>query len=292
MIKTILVAVAGTPQTGTALDTAVTLGRSFDGHLECLRIHPDPAQMLTQAAGAEMGSGMAIAEMWQALQDDDVRRTKLSREAFDKRCARDKIALLDRPTASTGLSASWREETGDEIERLVARARYNDLIVIEHPSGGGGFPPVAAGAVLIGAGRPILVAPPKSPTSLTRKIAVAWKESAESAKALTAALPLLGKAEKIVVLGVNEQTHDQPSFRRSLENVAQYLAWHGFPVESQAIELRDKTPAESMLAAAQEAGSELLVMGGYGHSRLRELIFGGFTRHALNGVPLPIFLFH
>jgi nucleotide-binding universal stress UspA family protein len=292
MMKTILVATAGTSQTGTALDTAIALGRLFDSHVECLRIHPDPAQMMAQAAGADMGSGMAVADMWQALQDDDVRHTKFARDVFDQTCAREKIALAERPTVSRGMSASWREETGDEIQQLVARARFNDVVVIEHPAGGGGFPPMSAGALLIGTGRPIMVAPPKSPTSLTRKIAVAWKDSAEAAKAIAAALPLLAKAEKIVMLGVNEGAGDLARVRLSLDNVISYLAWQGLAAERRIVELRDKPAADSMLAAADEAKADLLVMGGYGHSRLRELIFGGFTRRVLNGVGLPVFLFH
>ncbi len=292
MMKTILVAAAGTPQTRTALDTGVALARIFDAHIECLRIHPDPAQMLAQAAGADMGSGMAIADMWQALQDDDVRRTRAIREAFDEVCARDKITLTERPAPIRGMSASWREQTGDEIEQLVARARFNDLVVIEHPSGGGGLPPLSAGAVLIGAGRPILVAPPKSPSSLTRVVAIAWKDSAEAAKAIAVAMPILAKAEKIVVLGVNEVSAELPRFRRSLDNAVNYLAWQGLPADSRVIELRDKPPSDALLAAAQEANADLLVMGGYGHSRLRELIFGGFTRHVLNGAALPVLLFH
>jgi nucleotide-binding universal stress UspA family protein len=292
MFKTILVNVAGTSQTKTALDTAIALGRPFGAHIECLKVHPDPAQVLAQAAGIDMGSGLVLPELWQSLRDDDVRRTKSAREAFDKVCDRETVVSAERAGTVRGMSAFWREETGDEVDQVVARARFNDLIVIEHPSGGGGFPPMSAGAVLFGAGRPMLVAPPKSPSNLTGKIAIAWKDTAEAARALAAALPMLSKAAEVVVFGVNESVGHPEHLKASLENVVYYLAWHGIPAQRCVVEVDDETAADSMLAAVQDAKADLLVMGGYGHSRLRELIFGGFTRRVLNGVPLPVLLIH
>jgi nucleotide-binding universal stress UspA family protein len=292
MLKTILVTVAGTAQTRPALDTAIVLGRAFGAHIECLRIHPDPGQVLAQAAGVDMGSGLVVPEMLQAFREEDARRTTAARNAFEKICDRETIVLADRAGAVKGMSAAWLERTGDEVEEVVARAHFNDLVVVEHPSGGGGFPPLAAGSVLFGSGRPMLVAPPKSPSTVTGKIAVAWKDSPESTKALAAALPLLSRAAEVLVIGVDEDRRHRSQLSISLDNVIGYLGWHGIPALRCVVEPSEDSAAESMLAAAHEAKADLLVMGGYGHSRLRELIFGGFTRHVLNGVSLPVLLAH
>ena len=292
MIKTILVAAAGTTQTKAALDTAIILARSFEAHVECLRVHSDPAQMLAQAAGADMGTSMVVADMWQALQDDDQKRTKAARDVFDDVCLREKVGLLDRPGAAPALSASWREETGDEAAILVRRARFNDLVVVEHPAGGGGFTPNGGGTVVQGSGRPVLIAPPESPKRLPRTIAVAWKDTPEAARAVMAAMPLLAKAERIVLVSVNEDGAAAAPLRLSLQNATDHLRWHGFTVEARYVEGGGKNGPDALLASLADAKVDALVMGGYGHSRFREFIFGGFTRRVLTGVTLPVFLFH
>lgn len=290
-MKTILVSVAGTNQTANAIDTGVALGRLLEAHVECLRVHPDPAQTVAQASAVDMGTSMIIGDLMQALQDRDKRETKRARDAFDAACAREKVRLADRPIADRGITASWREDTGDELSVLVARARFNDLTVIENPTSGA-FPPGSAGAILIGSGRPLLVSPPTSPKSIASRVVIAWKNTAEAARAVTAALPILARAQTVVVLGVTESEDDEASLRLSLQNVTDYLAWHKIRAESRTVASAGQLPEDAMLAAMPTQDADLLVMGGYGHSRLRELVFGGFTRRVLKGVTFPVLLVH
>lgn len=291
-MKTILVIASGTPQTPNALETGAALARSLQAHLECFKIHPDPAQTLAQASAADMGSSTIIAELMQALEDEDRRHTKRARETFDTLCAREKIPLAERPTTSTGITASWREETGDELSAAIGRARFNDLIVTENHAEGAGFPPGSAGALLIGGGRPLLIAPPSSPKTVASNVVIAWKDTAEAARALAVALPIIARAQKVVVLGVLESNHDAARLGLSLQSVVDYLAWNRIQAESRAVPTAGHAPEEALLAALQTQGADLLVMGGYGHSRVREMIFGGFTRRVLSGIGLPVLLCH
>jgi nucleotide-binding universal stress UspA family protein len=291
MFKTILVPAAGSSQTNVALETAAVLGEKFNAHIECLRIHLDPAHMLAIAASADMGSGFAAGQMLQTLQEDDERRTKAARLTFDAFRKRRDISLASEP-GTRGLTATWREVTSNETDGVLSRAHFNDLVILEHPSGGGGFAPIPAGAVLLGSGRPVLVAGPQSLANFPRTIAVAWKETAEATRAIAAALPLLAMAERTVVISVNEDGSKEAEARASLGQAVEYLRWHGLSIEGRYAVAGLNGGAETVLAEAHKAGAEMLVMGGYGHSRLREFIFGGFTRSVLKGVSLPVLLSH
>ena len=291
MLKTILVAAAGSQQTQVALETAAALAHPYCAHIECFRIHPDPAQTLAAASSADMGSGMAIAEILQAMREDDLRRTQASRKAFDEFCKRRTIDIADRPWGYSDITACWRETTGIETECVIDRARFSDLTVLEHPSGGGGFSPVSAGSVLLRSGRPLLVSGPENLTVFPKTIAVAWKKTAESARAMMAALPLLAKAERVSVVSINEDIGKESDARLSLSNAADYLRWHGLKVDER-FATDPVNGVDMMLGEVRSSGAELLVMGGYGHSRLREFIFGGFTRRVLSGLNMPVFLSH
>ena len=292
MIKTILVAATGTEKTKAALETAATVARLFGSHIECLRIHRDPAQVMAQAASSDMGSGLVMPQLVQALQEEDGRRTKVARKAFDAICKQENWALAESPPARQGASAVWREETGDEVSRLVKRAHFNDLVVIENLLDGGGLPRGAAGELLFGGGRPILIAPRESRKSLTRSIVIAWKETPEAAGAVSAAMPLLAKAEQILVVSASEGADSEPATRLSLNNAVDHLRWHNLPAEGRYLDLSDLNAPEAILAEALRIEADLVVMGGYGHSRMREFIFGGFTRRVLNGCALPVFAYH
>jgi nucleotide-binding universal stress UspA family protein len=291
MFKSILVAPAGTRQTRTAIETAVTFARPFGAHIECLRIHSDPAQMLARAAAADMGTGMVVADMWKALSEEDATRTAKLRSAFEEICKREKIAAAERPAGSAVMTAWWREETGDEIPTLVKRSRFHDAVVVEHPSDGG-YLAGGGGTLLIESGRPIIIAPPEAPKTFPRTIVVAWKDRPEAARAITAAMPLLEKAERVCVLSINEDSSDEAVERQSLQDASDYLRWHGLKVESSYVASGAKTGPDAMVAMIGDLKAEALVMGGYGHSRMREFIFGGFTRQVLAGLDLPVFLLH
>jgi nucleotide-binding universal stress UspA family protein len=103
---------------------------------------------------------------------------------------------------------------------------------------------------------------------------------------------LLSKAHKLVVLTADEGTEKPARNIEAAERVARQLRRPGCPVESRLVVPAGRPVAEAILDTAKACGADILVMGAYGHSRVRELVFGGFTRHVLNTSPLPAFLFH
>jgi nucleotide-binding universal stress UspA family protein len=125
-------------------------------------------------------------------------------------------------------------------------------------------------------------------TAIPETVAIAWKPTREAAHAVTAAMPLLAAAKEIVILTVAE---DEAVASAEDGPLVAGLGWHGFRVSAHRLSPNQAGAADTLLAAARERNA-LLVMGGYGHSRLRQWIFGGFTRRVLEGAEVPVLIAH
>jgi len=293
VFKTILVNLVGTPDDGGTLDTALAVARLFNGHLVCTRIHPDIMSQVLNASGIDMGSGTgAVAETFQALSEEERKASENTKAAFQAFIAREKLPIVER-TRTSGVTVSWREMQGTPDDVLSNMGRYCDLIVVG-PRGGKNtqLTSVELGNVVLDCGRPILISPPKRALVSPRKIAVAWKDSPESARAVTAAMPLLSQAKQVIVLGAAEEEDACLPCADSCRKIAECIDWQGVETDSALVVPGGRSSADAILDRAMEKGADMLVMGGFGHSRLRETIFGGFTRQILERNPLPIFIFH
>jgi nucleotide-binding universal stress UspA family protein len=225
------------------------------------------------------------------LQKENDLRVGNARQSFDQFCKRWDVGLADDPAAK-GVSATWQQFVGDEVETTIREARYHDLVVLGRPAEEVGLSGNGIGSVLVGSGRPLLVAAENPPENLAPSIAIAWKDSPEAARAVTAAAPLLGKAERIVVLTADEGNSETGERVASAERIARGFRRHGTTSEARLVVPGGRSLANAVIDAAIACGADLVVMGGYGHSRLRQFVFGGFTRDILNASRLPVFLFH
>jgi nucleotide-binding universal stress UspA family protein len=171
----------------------------------------------------------------------------------------------------------------------VEHARTADLLVIGRPDDDRGAPSDTVEAALINSGRPLLIPPSAPMPALPDTVVIAWKSTPEAARAVTAAMPFLAIEKQIVIVTVieDETTIDEQGAARLMGN----LRWDGFSASVRHLEPAAPGAAETMLAAAREQGA-LLVMGGYGHSRLREWIFGGFTQRILREADIPVLMAH
>lgn len=292
MFRRILVSLTGFESDSAALDTAYLVGRLFDAHLDCICARPGPAQIAIGASPFEIGAAMNAAELIADLQKENELRTRNARLSFEAFRQKWRVPLAEGPGANDGLSTAWRQISGDEVETTIAEARFHDLMVLGRPPQATALSTSGAGAVLVGSGRPLLLAPNTAPENLAPTVAIAWKDGPEAARAVTAAGPLLMKADKIVVLTADEGDAKIRASVESTERVAAQFRRHGATSEARLVVPGGRTLPDSILDTATASGADVLVMGGYGHSRLRELVFGGFTRHVLNSSPMPVFLFH
>jgi nucleotide-binding universal stress UspA family protein len=290
-MRKILVSLTGFDSDAAALDTAYLVARLFDAHLHCICARPGPGQIVVGASPFEIGAAMNAAELIADLQKENELRTKNARLAFDRFCKKWDIGRADG-SAAKGVSATWQQITGDEVEATTAEARYHDLVVLGRPAEATVLSANGMGAVLVGSGRPLLVAPKTAPENLAPTVAIAWKEGPEAARAITAAAPLLAKAERIIVLTADESNGETSEQVASAERVAAQFRRHGATSEARLVVPSGRALPDAVIDTGVACGADLLVMGGYGHSRLRELVFGGFTRHVLESSRLPVFLFH
>ena len=177
---------------------------------------------------------------------------------------------------------------GREAEEVTRRGRLSDLVLIAKPLAEreGGDPTVLE-AAMFETGRALLMVPPDLPEPFADNVAIAWDGSREAARAVAAALPILRRATKVEVM-----TAQYGSVTAKPSEVAQYLAWHGVEAQTWAFTPgRDPIGKELMIQGA-EAGVNLLVMGAYGHSRVREMVLGGATRGVIANAALPVLMAH
>jgi len=287
-IRSILVPTDGSEAASPVMEAALTLGRDLAAHVEVLIVRPDPKDTIPL-----LGEGMSVAmieDMIQIAEKEGRERASRGRRVFDDLVKKLSIAVRDKPDAK-GASAHWGEEVGRDDEVTARRGRLADLMVVARPTATSDVSStMTLNAALFDTGRPVLVVPPGG-RKIGSNIAVSWNGSAESARAVSSALPLLKRAAKVTVF--TAATPKIPSVRA--QDLAAYLQWHG--VESEAHTLDTKTSdrqaiAVALLAALTEGNVDLLVMGAYTHSRMRQLILGGFTRHVLENAAIPVLMAH
>ena len=181
----------------------------------------------------------------------------------------------DADAATRGPSARFISIAGREDDLVAQQARLADVSSSD-----------ALHAVLFDSGRPVLIAPRQRPAAVGTRVCVGWNGSAESAAAVQAVLPWLQRADAVQVLSADEYQRRGPLAPELLA----YLAMHGVRAQARTFRPLDRDVGAGMLAAAKEFGADLLSMGAYSHSRLRQLILGGVTRHVLEHSAIPVMM--
>jgi nucleotide-binding universal stress UspA family protein len=204
--------------------------------------------------------------------------------------AQDLLAAFEAAAAKSGISGESILEkcaTFETSELLVEYARLRDLTIM--PESNDRW---YAEAVMFGSGRPTLILPqnPRSRPFELGTVAVAWDFSRAAARAVSDAMPLLEKAKKVrIVTVLNEKRLDN---KHSAEELAKNLSRHGIDVVLDRVDAKGRPAGGVLEAYAASHELDLLVMGAYGHSRLREFILGGATNSLLSKPPLPILFSH
>jgi nucleotide-binding universal stress UspA family protein len=288
-MKTILVLAGGSETDKAVFDTALAAARPLIAHLDFLHIRIGPGEAARFTPHVDFAVGAGLRDALEQLQAEAKARSTAVARRFREFCETEAIEIADAPTSLRRVSASLREERDDAVDRMMFCARHNDLVVIGRSSRANGLPPALIELLLVGCGRPLLVAPPRMRRNLIGTALVFWKESAASARALGAALPVLSRCKRIVVVGVEET---EGGAQDGIRDLARQLAWHGISAECKWMPAEGRSAAEQLESAATEYEAGLLVMGGYGHSRAREMVLGGCTQHFLDHAEWPVLMMH
>lgn len=284
-IRKILLPLTGTAAGEAALATALVIARRWNAHVLALHVRVDSRDVAPLAG--EGLSGAMIEEMMSATEKESSERAQAVRIMFERFVQRHDVVVQDAHPSSQHASASFASVTGREEDIVAQQARLADLTVVPHPDAGEDVSSSdALHAVLFDSGRPVLISPQKAPTQIGSRICLAWNGTAESASSVSAAMPWMQQAEAVAILTADGYQRRGPG----APDLLSFLALHGVHATTVTFRSINGSVGAGLLAAATDFGCDLLSMGAYSHSRLRQLILGGVTRHVLENAALPVMM--
>jgi len=281
-MKTVLVPFYDDDIAQNALATSWLVGERFGSYVEALFVMRPP-QIFD-------GEGIALAGSYMTqLKDEERRLAESAHKRFQSAIESRGISVVDVSTPSQGLSAGWRETEGLEGQVIGDYGRLFDLIVIGRNFGQPWIDwSVMCEAALFETGRPVLVTAAQIPITIGERIVVAWNGSTETARCIALSMPFLERAESVIVLTVEGWQVPGPSG----DQIAAHLKRNGIKATARNVVSGSRTVGEAILDETKEVDADLIVKGAYTHSRLRQLVFGGATRHLLHNTPIALFMAH
>jgi len=251
----------------------IDLANRFDSHVTGLYV----VEPVVLPAYAEVAIG---AELLQESRESSLNEAKRIGEGFRSK--------LDH----AGVANEWRVVEGACAARTIDNAHYSDIVVMSQQNSEDidDYHTGLIDDVVLGCGRPVLVLPYIGvPENFGSTILLAWNGSRESVRALHDTMPLLQKAQKVIVMTVNPETD---SDHIAGADISVHLARHDVRTVVNSTVSGDIDIGDTLLSRAADEGVDLIVMGGYGHSRFRELVLGGATRHLLHHMTVPVVMSH
>jgi len=281
-MKTILVPVEDHDAMPAVLATALLVARRFDSYVEGFAVYPAGGDFVT----VDPLSSLTVPHGHGADAEIDSRARELF-ESFMR--AHDVPRAAAAPGQQATYSWRWSRPAAESDAFIGSYGRLFNLIVLGRPGRAAQDPRMAPlETALFESGHPVLIAPPAAPAAIGRNVLVAWNGSTEQARTNAFAMPLLRGAERVTVLTVEGGMTPGPEG----EEVALHLRMNGVPASATTIAPGNRTTGEAILEHAKTLGCDLLVKGAYTQSRLRQMMFGGATRHILGNATLPVLMAH
>jgi nucleotide-binding universal stress UspA family protein len=273
--KTLLVHVDNAPSSRSRLDVAFRLAREFDAGI----------------VGVYLVRGTTMTPSGAALLPSDVAAERL--DEFSDAQHEAEAAFLAAANAAGVRDVSWRAPAGALVDSMVLAARATDLAILSQQDPRRGGTDTFASTVILSCGRPTLVVPYiGAPADFGSHVLVAWDGGREATRAVGDAMPLLARAQKVSVIAVDNDKDDAVDERLSAARLSAWLAAHGVTADIDRQESGNVGIGEWMLSRAADLSANMIVMGGYGHARLRELVLGGVTRTMLRSMTVPVLMSH
>ena len=273
-IKTILAHVTNDEHGARNLDVACTLAEKYDAHVVGLHV------MYLDVVPAYDSPYVQVP----------LELLEFKREADQKNADAAK-AIFDKAIGARSVSAEWRVTSGEVVLELAHQSRYADLTIVSNL--GPEEAPLSIATLpadlVLASGLPVFAVPSVKPgATLGRRILVAWNAGREAGRAVHDAMPMLMAAESVQILVVGKAQAD----RLLGADIATHLARHGVKADVEQVEAVTTAVEDVILAAAKAHGSDMIVAGAWGHSRLREWVLGGVTKHLLSHAEIPLLLAH
>jgi nucleotide-binding universal stress UspA family protein len=281
-MKSIL-AVPGGDGGQAVYETALLVARRFGAHVVGLGAGTTAPVVIPWG---EMGVAVPV-EADRVLEQEDKERREAARNTFESFMKARSVPMGSAP-AKTVVTAEWREEQGQQNAVVGSLGRVFDLIVVERPDKLVSLAEATLEDALFESGRPVLMAPPKSPPTLGERVMIAWNGSSETARTIGFANPFLKQAKELQVISVEGGMTPGPSG----DELARALTKAGLAASARHVDARGRTTGEVFCAEATEMKADLMIKGAYTQSRLRQMIFGGATRHIIMNAEMPVLFAH
>jgi nucleotide-binding universal stress UspA family protein len=276
MIKDIVVNLSVGEKAGPAGDYAISVAAAFDAHLAGVAFLYDPIMPVS-------GAGYIPADVIATQERDSQEATRSALDGFTAACRRAGIAA-EQLTLSTSFAG-----VGEQFGRIARR--FDLSIVGQAEPETSEVEEIVAESALFESGRPLIMVPyiQKAPLKLDR-VMVCWDGGRAAARAIADAMPLLRRAGHVDVVIVTDERGKRDQIEGA--DMGVHLARHGLNVEVTRTALGDIDVADVILSRAADMSTDFIVMGGYGHSRLREFVLGGVTRSILRSMTVPVLMSH
>jgi nucleotide-binding universal stress UspA family protein len=279
-----ILAVIGDGNAGPVLEAALMVARRFNSHIVGLH------SLTTEYAvvfGGEMGFSIS-SEVDRTLEREGHERRDQARRLFRDFMDANGVPIGAVGVGDNGPTAAWREEDGRQNAVVGMSGRVYDLIVVEQPEKLASIAEATLEDALFESGRPVMMVPRAIGPSLGETIAIAWNGSTETALTVALSMPFLRQAKHVAIVAVGPQHMPEPG--PTGEELARNLEAHGLSVSLHTAVGRQKPQGESFLKEAMAAGADLLLKGAYTQSRIRQMIFGGATRHIIMECRIPVIM--
>jgi len=288
-IRSILAPVDGAHDNRVVLEQALELARVFSAHVDALHVRPDPRDAVPLFG--EGLSGNMVEDMIEAADQDSATKAANLHKMFDDLCSCRGVPQVHGPGGGEDtMTATWREDIGREDEIVSWRGRLADVVVCARP--GEDTSPMRSltlHAALFECGRPVLTLPPEPELMETgRVVAIAWNGTAQAARAVHAAMPIILRAYEVNVLTCeSERTHPTAA-----DELAEYFGWWGVTPKIRSFPPGSASPSQAILEQTHEVSADMLVCGAYSHSRLLQTVMGGVTSALMDMAKIPVFFSH
>jgi nucleotide-binding universal stress UspA family protein len=286
-MKVILIPVANRPECRVALTQAFALAAELSANVAGCHLRPHREDHTTTRKPSfllRIGGGQTGPE---TSPRQSALRAREAEVLFSKSAKQHGFDVVKRARLGMTRGAIWSEMVGSLDKLFPIIGPVADMSIVSRPkSGARGLGSDFVLSALLQSGKPVLVLPQSRVKSLGKRVLIAWNQSTEAARAVTAALPILARADAVHICSCGPETRNGPksSF------LAQYLRFWGIKTTRSTTGGRN---AEQELAAAyEETGCDLIVMGAYSRSRMREVVFGGVTQHLLFETNVPVLALH
>lgn len=286
-MRVIFVPVADRPECGFALHAAFGLGHTLGAHVVGCHIRPHSYSEVSLPSDIALPGAVSSEAEWEAAwKPRNGKKTgAAAKELFRQIAEHHAYKLIRKPRSTPG--AVWMEKTGSPNRVLGIMGPVSDLLVVSRPAAKGGkLAHMFLLAALLNSARPVLVLPQTSKGGVGKRICIAWNQSAEAARAVAAALPILQTAENVTIVTCGKENRAGPNSMQ----LATYLSYWG--IKSTRVSQRGANESKEILAVVRKTRSDLLVMGAYSRNRMSQLMFGGVTEFVIRRTTIPVFMLH